>query len=83
MKKTIDKLNKWIDKIDKEADADNNIFRAMNGFDFSLFVQNLLIEDEHYVCDTGNWENVNYTCACHLLNRIKKHPLIWKLFFRI
>lgn len=83
MKKTIDKLNKWIDRIDKEADADNNIFRAMNGFDFSLFVQNLLIEDEHYVCDTGNWENVNYACACHLLNRIEKHPLIWKLFFRI
>lgn len=54
MKKTIDKLNKWIDRIDKEADTDDNIFHAMNGFDFSLFVQNLLIEDEHYVCDTGN-----------------------------
>lgn len=83
MKKTIDKLNKWINRINKEADADDNIFRAMNGFDFSLFVQNLLIEDKHYVCDTGNWENVNYICACHLLNQIEKHPLIWKLFFRI
>lgn len=83
MKKTIDKLNKWIDRIDKEADADDNIFRAMNGFDFSLFVQNLLIEDGHYVCDTGNWKNANYACACHLLNQIEKHPLIWKLFFRI
>lgn len=81
MKKTIDKLNKWIDRIDKEAGDD--IFRAMNGFDFSLFVQNLLIEDGHYVCDTGNWKNANYACACHLLNQIEKHPLIWKLFFRI
>ena len=83
MKKTIDKLNKWINRIDKEADADDNIFRAMNGFDFSLFVQNLLIKDGHYVCDIGNWKNVNYACACHLLNQIEKHPLIWKLFFRI
>lgn len=83
MKKTIDKLNKWIDRIDKEADANNNIFRVMNGFDFSLFIQNLLVEDGHYVCDTGNWKNVNYACACYLLNQIEKHPLIWKLFFRI
>lgn len=81
MKKTIDRLNKWLDQIDKR-DKDN-LFRSMNGFDFSLFIQNLLVEDGHYVCDTGNWENVNYACACHLLNQIEKHPLIWKLFFRI
>lgn len=81
MKKIIDKLNKRLDKIDEEAG--DNIFRAMDGFDFSLFVQDALIPDGKYVIDTGNWENVNYACACHLINRIKKRPLIWKLFFRI
>ena len=81
MKKTIDRLNKWLDQIDKR-DKDN-LFRSMNGFDFSLFIQNLLVEDGHYVSDTGNWQNANYACACYLLNQIEKHPLIWKLFFRI
>lgn len=28
-----------------------------------------------------DWENANYVCAYHLLGRIKKHPLIWRLFF--
>ena len=81
MKKTIDKLNKRLDQIDEKAG--DNIIRSMDGFDFSLFVQDALIEDGHYVIDVGNWENVNYACACHLFNQIEKHPLIWKLFFRI
>lgn len=37
----------------------------------------------HFGSGTGNWENVNYVCAYGLIKRIKKHPLIWKLFFMI
>ena len=52
-------------------------------FDFSVFMQDLLISRYGYVIDTGNWENVNYACAHSLLDKIKRHPWIWKLFFMV
>lgn len=55
----------------------------IDGFDFSVFMQELLISEDGYVMDTGNWENVNYVCAYRLLEKIKKHPLIWKWFFMV
>lgn len=61
----------------------NDIRGSINGFDFSVFIQCLLISENAYVIDTGNWENVNYVCAYRLLNKIKKHPRLWKLFFMI
>lgn len=36
-----------------------------------------------YVIDTGNWENVNAEVAARLAERIKKHPILWKLFFMV
>ena len=52
-------------------------------FDFSIFMQNLLVSKDGYIMDTGNWENANYVCAHSLLYRIKRHPWIWKWFFMI
>lgn len=53
----------------------------LTGFEFSIFMQNLLIQDGHYVIDTGNYKNVNMACAQILLRQIKRHPIIWKHFF--
>lgn len=55
----------------------------VDGFDFSVFMQELLVSRDGYVIDTGNWENVNYACAHSLLGRIKRHPWIWKWFFMV
>jgi len=55
----------------------------LNGFDFAIFMQNLLISKDEYVIDTGNWENVNAEVAACLAERIKKHPILWKLFFMV
>ena len=55
----------------------------IDGFDFSVFMQSLLVSRDGYVIDTGNWENVNYACAHSLLGRIKRHPWIWKWFFMV
>lgn len=55
----------------------------IDGFDFSLFMQDLLVSRDGYVIDTGNWENANYACAHSLLDKIKRHPWIWKLFFMV
>ena len=55
----------------------------LNGFDFSIFIQDTLISEYGYVIDTGNWENVNAEVALSLALKIEKHPILWKLFFMI
>lgn len=55
----------------------------LNGFDFSVLIQRLAISEHGYVIDTGIWENVNAALGLILLGRIKRHPIIWKLFFQV
>lgn len=55
----------------------------LNGFEFSILIQNLLISENGYVIDTGNWENVNAEVALRLVKNIKKHPILWKYFFMV
>ena len=59
------------------------IFRMARGFDFSLLIQDMTISENGYVIDIGNWENVNAEVTLRLTEQIKKHPIIWKLFFMI
>ena len=55
----------------------------IDGVDFSIFMQDLLVSRDGYIMDTGNFENANYVCAHRLLNKIKRHPWIWKWFFMV
>lgn len=55
----------------------------LSGFDFSILMQELLISESGYVIDTGNWENVNAAVALELWRRVKRHPVLWKLFFMV
>ena len=55
----------------------------LSGFDFCLLIQNMTISENGYVIDTGNWETVNAVVAMRLAEQIKKHPILWKLFFMI
>ncbi|MDY4231394.1 MAG: hypothetical protein SOX74_04840 [Candidatus Faecousia sp.] len=55
----------------------------LSGFDFSVLMQELLVSPNSYVLPTGNWENVNAAVAQLLVQRIQRHPLLWKLFFMI
>ena len=55
----------------------------LNGFEFSILVQKLLISENGYVIDTGNWENVNAEVALRLAEKISRHPILWKLFFMV
>ena len=55
----------------------------LNGYDFSILVQNLLVSENGYVIDTGNWENVNAEVALRLIEKIKRHPILWTHFFMI
>ena len=55
----------------------------LNGFEFSILIHNLLISENGYVIDTGNWDNVNAEVALRLVKKIKKHPILWKHFFMV
>lgn len=55
----------------------------LSGFDFSLLIQDMTISENGYVLGTGNWENVNAEIALRLAEQIKKHPILWKLFFML
>lgn len=55
----------------------------LSGFDFSLLIQDITISENGYVIDTGNWENVNAEVALRLAEQIKKHPILWRLFFMV
>ena len=55
----------------------------LNGFEFSILIQKLLISENGYVIDTGNWENVNAEVALRLVEKIKKPPILWKHFFMV
>ena len=55
----------------------------LNGFEFSILIHNLLISENGYVIDTGNWKNVNAKVALRLVEKIRKHPILWKLFFMV
>lgn len=55
----------------------------LSGFDFSVLIQRMTISEGAYVIDTGNYENVNAEVALRLAEKIKKHPILWKLFFMV
>lgn len=55
----------------------------LSGYDFSLLIQDLTISENGYVIDTGNWENVNAAVALYLVEKIKSHPILWKILFMV
>ena len=57
--------------------------RWLSGFDFSILMQELLISKNGYVIDIGNWENANAAVALALWRRVKRHPVLWGLFFMV
>ncbi len=55
----------------------------LSGFDFSVLIQRMTISEDGYVLDTGNFKNVNAEVALRLAEKIKKHPILWKMFFMV
>ena len=72
---TSTKTNDILDKAEAQG--------YLNGYEFSILVQNLLVSENGYIIDTGNWENVNAEVALRLIEKIKRHPNLWKHFFMI
>ena len=49
--------------------------------DFADGISDLLITSQGYCIDTGSRYQVNAVLFESLAKKIKKHPLIWKMFF--
>lgn len=81
MKKAIEKAEEVLKDADGKCSED--MFGYIDGTDFSIFIHRLLIPTGRYVIDIGNYENVNYAVAHSLLKKVKKHPLLWKIFFMV
>ena len=43
----------------------------LSGFDFSVIMHKLLISEDEYVIDTGNYENVNAEVALRLAEKTR------------
>ena len=75
MKKAIEDFNKEYGK--ERVD----VFREYLAF--SQFFQRAFISENGYIIDTGNFETVNREMIDLVYEKIKKHPILWKVFFMI
>ena len=73
MEKAIEDFNKAYDKED--------IFHEYLAF--SQFFQRSFVSEDGYIIDTGNFETANREMIHLVYERIKKHPILWRLFFMI
>ena len=50
---------------------------------FSRFIQGAFISPTGWIVDTGNYQTVNRELIGDIYYKIRKHPLLWKIFFRV
>lgn len=55
----------------------------LSGFDFSVLFHRLLVSENGYVINTGNYKNANAEVALRLTEKIKRHPKLWEWFFMV
>ena len=51
--------------------------------DFYIYMSDILISENGYITDCGSNANVAAVMVILLEEKIKKHPLLWKLFFML
>lgn len=59
------------------------VSRRLNEVEFSSFIRGLVLSRESDLAENRNCEAVNAEIAMRLACKINRHPLIWKLFFRV
>lgn len=55
----------------------------MSDRDFREKVQDLLMSKNGWVIGTGNHEDVNKEVFSRLEEKIKRHPILWAVFFMV
>ena len=78
------RLDKDIDNFDNVywgTRDDTTIFKEY--LEFSRFMQHAFISEDGWIIDTGNFETCNRELIVRIYEKIKKHPLLWKMFFMV
>lgn len=50
---------------------------------FSQFIQGAFLSKGSWLIDTGNFSDLNGALIPKIAEKIQKHPLIWKWFFKV
>lgn len=74
-------MKKAIEDFNKAYSEGRDIFYEYLAL--SQFFQRAFISEGGYIIDTGNFETVNCKMLELVYKRIKKHPILWKIFFMI
>ena len=53
---------------------------AQEYLQLSIFFQSLFIREGGYIIDTGNFQTANVEMMPLIVERIQRHPHLWKLF---
>ena len=51
--------------------------------EFADKILELLVSENGYICDCGHRYDVQQIAFNELSARIKRHPIIWKMFFQL
>ena len=77
-REVIDAMNKFEEVYDKESPNIKEEYLQL-----SRFFQNLFISNEGWIIDTGSFQEANYELLDLVYEKVKKHSLLWKLFFMV
>lgn len=64
-------------------ESESDEFQRKRYLYFSEYMHSIFISKYGYIVDIGNYETVNFEMMYEIEEKIKKHPIIWKLFFMI
>ena len=65
-------------KTGKHSKPEENYFEEY--LQLSRLIQSIFISDDGYVIDTGNFQTCNVAIVRDILERVKRHPILWKIF---
>lgn len=74
-------LKRFSDIYDNVKESDDKMLGEY--LEFSRFIQGLFIDEGKYIINTGNFQTCNRVLIHEIYEKIKKHPLIWKIFFEL
>ena len=85
VKRIVEAYNLYVDSMAsprrKHESPEDKLFQ--NYLTLSWAVHAACISENGYIIPTGNFENVNVELLRQLIERIQRHPRIWKKYFML
>lgn len=85
VKRIVEAYNRYVDSMAsprrKHESPEDKLF--YNYLTLSWAVHAAFISKDGYIIPTGNFENVNVELLRQLIERVQRHPRIWKKYFML